>query len=463
VKKKWINTCGASRHFSGEIARKVPRLRRRYDAETTHIFTNTQNVNPKPLVFLSVCFGAIVGAAVVWLSLNDRGSSATQAGSRQLAKSTENNKRAQGLPSASVLQIKPNFTGAQASSTTAPAITRVSLPDSALRSAYKNASDYKAVLAMAEALPSDPEALRIKAEILEMCVKISDEFAFGSKEETERWEAVSKITIEKAKQKRIGQDKRKDFMESLPTQHRDYQARIAAYDRLNPVKKSTESFANPCDSLATTKMTRAEREAVWQAAENAGDPVAQVRSLQCSVRSDYAAMENEKDPNRIAVLMEENRERRVMSPDKQERFRTLLRAATNDTLPSLLDMLASSFPNGYFTLEGEAALSSQPRVSKRMTSSISCEMREGCERARTRQLDEACAYRGQCDAGNIDDYLRFYVLSPMQAQEFESQRAVLAKIIDTRDVSGIKFVPRRGANTDDENYEGNFDATFRCY
>jgi hypothetical protein len=420
-------------------------------------------VNPKTLAFLSVCFGAIVGAAVVWLNLNDRGQSATKTAIGNSAKSSESNKSAQGLPSASVLQIKPNFTGTQVSGTTAPAIKRLTAPDSALRSAYKNATDYKTVLAMADALPLDPEALRIKATILEACVKIPDEFGFGSQEENERWEAVSKITIEKAKQKTIGRDKRKEFIDSLPIQHRDYQARIAAYDRLNPTQKKTEPAANPCESLSSTKMTRDEREAAWRAAENAGDPVAQVRSLQCSMTENYVLTVNEKDPNRLAALMEENRERKVMSPDKQERLRTLLKAATNDTLPSLLEMLASSFPNGYFTLEGEAVLGSQPPVSKRMTSMISCEMTRNCEKVRARQLDEACAYRGQCDAGNIDDYLRFYVLSPMQAQELESQRAVLTKIIETRDISGIKFVPRKGANTGDENYEGNFDATFNCY
>jgi hypothetical protein len=423
-------------------------------------------MSPKILSLVSAGVGVLIGAGLVWLTLGERLGEPRSATSESGKSSSPKSAGAPTLSSASVLQIKPNIAGSSLSSGNAGAIKRTQPPESALRLAYKSATDYKSVLAMIDTLPGNPEALRIKAQIMERCVKVSDEISLDSSEEMERWDAVSKIVGEKAKQKSTGRDRRKEFIESLPPQHRDNPARIAAYDRLqleNQAAKSTVD-SNPCSSIDSLKMTKSEREALWKAAETAGDPFAQVRSFHCGFSENHAATWREKDPNRIVTMMEERRERRIMSAEKLERYKSLLAQATHETIAPLLYMLLSSYPNGYFTLEGEANLSSQPRINKRLPNIVACEMGLQCEKSRAWELDQACANKGRCDAGNIEDYWRFYVLPPSQAQELESQRAAMMKIIDTRDLSGLRFIPRPNVNVgeDEDEYVIDYSADLSC-
>jgi hypothetical protein len=238
---------------------------------------------------------------------------------------------------------------------------------------------------------------------------------------------------------------------------------VAAYDRLNPKPSAATPAADPCATIRSKTITRADRDAFWRAAEVAGDPVAQVRSFQCSLEGDSFALVNEKDPNRMVALMDENRERSTMNAEKIERYKTLLAQSTNETIVPLIQMLASTYPNGFFTLEDEAILGSQPRVSGRLSRVVSCELKQNCEKGQTWELDEACAYKGRCDAGNIEDYWRFYILSPLQAQVLESQRAAMLKIIQTRDLSTLKFVSRPSGSLGDEEYSGGFSSSFSCY
>jgi hypothetical protein len=227
-------------------------------------------MNPKTLAFVSGCVGVALGAAAVWFGTSVGGAS----GDRRISAVNDMPKTVGAgsttlLPSASVLQIRPNVAVAPAAHATTT-VTRVQPPESALKLAYKNATDYKTILSMIDALAGDAEALRIKAEILEACTEISDDAFVASlapevvaimNEEQERSSKASAIFFEKMQQKNATRDRRKEFIDSLPESHPDTVLRIAAFDRLQPKRADPSNTAtkNPFESLGKNKMTRAER------------------------------------------------------------------------------------------------------------------------------------------------------------------------------------------------------------
>ena len=84
--------------------------------------------------------------------------------------------------------------------------------ESALLLAYKNATDYKTVLAMIEGLPGDPEALRIKAQILDSCMRIADATTEAQSEESKRIDEAYKRYGEK-----ISKEKRRNYLRAKKT------------------------------------------------------------------------------------------------------------------------------------------------------------------------------------------------------------------------------------------------------
>ncbi len=381
-------------------------------------------------------------------------------------------KKQVALPSSSVLLIKPNAANnaPMSSAIATPAKPFPSKPESALRLAYKSATDYKAVLAMVDALPGDPEALRIKAEIIQNCTKVTDDpnlTAFGDtakwEKEWELIEAAGKQIAEKNKARNEKRDRRQEFINSLPAQHPDFAARVAAYDRIRPQKIEPEpaQAGVPCAALAQQKTSVAELNALWKAAEAAGDLVALSRSLECSFSHNPRMFASQDVQTKVAMI-EDSSARRKMDPERLEKIRGLLaRASPPNGLNAVLNLLTSSFPNGYFTIEDAAQAGADSALSKQLRELVPCDFGRDCTASRSRQIDEACAYKSQCAAGNYDDYLRFYVLSPVKAQELESHRNAFANMLRSGDFSKLRFVNRPTPSGDEEDLS-SFYPNYTC-
>jgi hypothetical protein len=161
----------------------------------------------------------------------------------------------------------------------------------------------------------------------------------------------------------------------------------------------------------------------------------------------------------MAEIMEEDL---LTRETKVQRLKTLFLQSTPQSLPILLKAISSTHLNGYFTIESELNPGAQTAISKRIPEIISCEINQNCEQTRAADLDRACAFKGRCAASDIEDHWRFYELSPQQAQDLESQRIAMIKLIDARDFSALRFVKRQSikqadADFDPESYSPNYN------
>ncbi len=338
-------------------------------------------------------------------------------------------------------------------------------PESALQLAYKNATDYKTVLAMIAGLPGDPEALRIKAQILESCTQVANAMTEAESEESKRMDEAYKRYGEKISKENAKRDFRAEFIESLNPLNPHYHDRIAAYDRLNTKRQEQREWGKACESLKENKTTAKELTEMWRTAELAGDPIAQVRDLHCGLESRYTGGE-EKDPEKMIASMEDNKRRRTIEPARIDKVRLLVSKATPETIPHLLTILTSSYPNGFFTIENGGGASSESRIDKRLARLLPCDLGKNCSEDWSKQIDRACATTGQCAAGNIEDFLRFYTLSPMQAQDLEHQRLALLKMAQTGDASALKFTNRSRTVPETEFDPTEFEyltSSFSCH
>jgi hypothetical protein len=420
-------------------------------------------MNSKALILIAVCVGFALGALSVWVSVGrdtavpDRGAnSAVTSGSRITQSKIS-------LPSESVLQIKPNHLNTALPGSQRLSLPTVTPPQSTLAAAFRAATDYAAVFAMAEAQPNDGEALRIKAQIYEICshIKFGDEQINDQvAEEAKRWEDAMKIYGEKKKREHVNSDPRGDFVKSLSPNHQNFAMRVAAYDRLHPPKKtpSNDARTDPCAGLPDQKLKIAELNALYKAAEVAGDHLASLRNFRCSFKESYFEGA-EKDAEKLAASMEQRAQKAKMSNEKIVKLKAFMAQAGPNQIEALLEIASATFPNGYFTIESSDG--SDTKINSRLGQILRCDFGADCTSEWTRQIDTACAFQGRCAAGNIEDHMRFYALSPVQSQELEVQREALKKMFVSGDFSALKFIERKRFSADFE--ESTYSPSTSCF
>ncbi|MGL4234274.1 MAG: hypothetical protein ACRDAM_02445 [Casimicrobium sp.] len=306
------------------------------------------------------------------------------------------------LPPSAVLKIDPRAGSAQGVSSVAGGSTtntmkRGQLPSamSPMMSDFVNRKNFPELYNKAIAMPDNGEALYLRAAILSSCATQTDRPANSPPRKTP-------------------EERRAAFVASLPPNHPDTAARIAAYDAANP---------DVCGPLRSLQYTQQELEGLYAKARELKDPSALAPDLNCEIAATADPRTN--GGSRGAELTDA----------RFNRMRELIASRSPIGVRTGVGMLANTYRNGAIRIgrDGEAVDSI---AMGHVANMLACQYGADCNV----DVLRACASEGKCNASNYEDYLAFYRLSPSMAQVVDSYRTQLTQMIDSNDFSALQMV-----------------------
>jgi hypothetical protein len=352
----------------------------------------------KKLLAIAVLIAVAVFAYFKWAE--ERHTAGTAPKSPATAAGASTSAPAAGaLPPSSVLKIDPRVGGSQSASGASTGLTskRGVLPPamSPLLNDFVQRKDFPALLAKATAAPNTGDALYVRAAIMEAC-------------------AMQKDRPANAPPRRSRDERRASFVASLPVNHPDTAARIAAYDNANP---------DVCGPIRSMEYMQQEVEDLYAKARELKDPNALARELNCDIAATG-------DPR-----LNGGQRGLELNDSRAERIRQAIASRSPVAVRTGIGMLANSYRNGAFrwgadgpNIDGEAM--------GHVANIMACQYGADCNV----DVLRACAAQDHCGASNYDDYLAFYRLSPATAQLVDSYRTQLTQMIDANDLSGLQVV-----------------------
>ncbi|MBS0320570.1 MAG: hypothetical protein JSR18_08520 [Proteobacteria bacterium] len=296
------------------------------------------------------------------------------------------------LPVSAVLAVRPEAKGAASApvATMGKPGTQAS-PDIAQ---FRARRDYASLYARVKDVRT-PEALYLQAALYARCGSDHD----------------AALT---AAQRASNRDK---FVAEVSTQgNRATEQRIAAYDRL---------ATNACAGLDFGTLDAAKLDRMIAEAASAGDPRAQAWQL----------------ADRIEGMKVDEQGRRFtsdasMPAGAMNDIQRLLATGDPDVVMDLSGVLASTMGNGFVQIDGAAV---DPRGMYAAMQLYACDVGASCG-AESPTMLSMCAYIGNCDAGNLYDYMYYYELSPNSSQVTDLYRQRLRQMYETGNFSGLGFV-----------------------
>ena len=220
-------------------------------------------------------------AAYFWLQW---GSSSDPRASAATVASTEGKVAATGgLPPSAVFRIDPGMGGTSlivASGGSKAIVKKGQLPPvvSPTMADYLARKDFPGLLAKVSLLPNDPEALFLRAQILQACALRTDQPVGAAPRKTlAEW--------------------RQDFVAKLPLNAPDTAQRTAAYDT---------AYSDVCGSLRTMETSGKEIADLLARAQELKDPTALARDLNCEI---FNSIDQKANGNRAAEINDSRFER----------------------------------------------------------------------------------------------------------------------------------------------------------
>jgi hypothetical protein len=285
------------------------------------------------------------------------------------------------LGAAAVLAIDPRANGSRA----APATPRATVFND-----YLAAKNYKAIYDRLKSGPEGqtPEGWYVLYDILRKCATIT--------ERTTRQPLV-----------RSAEQRREEFINSIPVNDPQREKRIAAYESVS---------ANRCAGLEGVTITQAELNKLLTDASAAGDPKARAAVLEQDL---WAARRGD------------GRWRSDVAPtDAQvEALRGAISSRDPEAMLIAGRVLSSSWHDFSLRIGPESQVVEQ-RSFMQAWQLLACDYGYPCGDANPRVLS-ACAYQGHCNAQSLPDYIFFYGASPYDSQLLTQYREVLRTAVET--------------------------------
>ena len=219
-----------------------------------------------------------------------------------------------------------------------------------------------------------------------------------------------------AKQKR-------QFLASLPAGDRNNEKRIAAYEAVDNTQR--------CLGFQNAKLSQKEIDALYAAAAQQGDPRAQARLITAELtknigKAGETTQTKSGDEMSMLIGLLESRDPEAMMYVgqflAQNAVSQNLRVGLNGEIPE-----PSAFLGG-FTL-------------------VACDVGQDCTNNSHRDLLQACAYGGYCDAQSFEQLYQNFLASPWAYSQAMRYRALIHDAIDQRNWSLIGLTPKVAANT----------------
>lgn len=301
----------------------------------------------------------------------------------------------EALPASVVLRIKPQAAAALRPSPRSAAKHPLNPRSEALEQ-LASGRDLAGLYQRMRTSPRTGESLYIQAEIYSRCAR-------GMRAPTS------------------AEQRREKFVATLLPADPVAQEKLAAFDRLN---------TDPCKGLeALGDFSQETLDRLLAAAEAAGDPRAAAALLAQKIEGRYHAVQPRPPGYEVS----------------DEEFTSILRALESrdpDAVQHVQGVLSSSWDQAALLLNGRPI---EPRAMHAALGLVACDLGANCG-ADSRELLAHCAYRGECSVSNLQDYTFFYVAAPSHAQQIDTYRQELLRMLNQGNLGGLT-VQRGTANS----------------
>jgi len=212
---------------------------------------------------------------------------------------------------------------------------------------------------------------------------------------------------------RSGDQIREDFMKTLAQNDPQREKRLAAFEQVN---------APRCEGFGDLAMTQADLRAMLAKAVDAGSAEARARQIEDEVTQ---ARRGRWDNGSLTDAQIEDLKHIATSKD-----------------PGAMLEAGRILSNSYRDItvrDGADGPPLEPQALHNAWTLVACEYGYPCGQDSSR-VQEACAYRGHCEASNLQDFLYYYAASPHDSQLMSQYESMLRTAVETGDWSHLTFV-----------------------
>jgi hypothetical protein len=316
--------------------------------------------------FIAIAFALVAVAAAYYFGTQSsspaRSPAANEAGGAANPAVNPTRSTAEKVSPRMVLQMDPRVksTTPPSSKLAAPA------PQPTLTQEFLVSKEYAPLYAKPGSLPQNAETLGVRAAILASC---------GTRTDRPKKPVVNKEEL------------RAKFIASLPVNHPDNDARTRAYDA---------TASGSCTDFPETPVTKAEIDAAYKAAADAGDAVARARDIECAI---FAPKPGEEKPEGFPKSP-------TLTDEQFAGFKEILASKNPRALEVLGGLLANTYDNGQIKIDPNAK-PADPFAVRYALELLSCDYGMPCE-AGFQQRSHECARKGQCNAATLAEHISFY-------------------------------------------------------
>lgn len=204
-------------------------------------------------------------------------------------------------------------------------------------------------------------------------------------------------------------ERRKAFADGIQDSNPDKQKRLAAFD----------SLASRCDGFEGVTTNTADLDAMREAAARAGDPAAQAAQVAHDVFT--VRMTSEKPAGTLPI-----------DETQMASVRQVLASRDPDAILAAGTILSNTFPNVVLEVGPNHDAIDDGRAAMSAWQLVACEYGMDCG-PNSRAVLGACAFSGQCGAGNVPDLVFYYQATPAQAQLIDQYRQAFRSAVDGGD------------------------------
>ncbi|HLX24867.1 MAG TPA: hypothetical protein VKR38_16080 [Usitatibacter sp.] len=221
-------------------------------------------------------------------------------------------------------------------------------------------------------------------------------------------------------QQRATDQKREDFIASIPESDPQRDKRIAAFDDVT---------ANRCAGMEDVKVTQADLNKLLSDAAAAGDAKAQALSIEQSQWAQRRAAGADGNWGRGSV---------TLSDAQVTQLRQIASSGDGEAMVIAGRVMAQNW-HDYQVQIGDSGQPAENRALNQAFQLLACDYGYPCDDSNPR-IQAACAYQGHCNAQNLADYIYYYGASPNDSQLMSQYESILRNAVQTNNWSQVQVV-----------------------
>jgi hypothetical protein len=214
--------------------------------------------------------------------------------------------------------------------------------------------------------------------------------------------------------------KRDDFVASIPESDPQRDKRIAAFDDVT---------ANRCAGMEGVKVTQAELNQLLADAAAAGDAKAQALSIEQAMWAQRRAAGPDGNWGRDSV---------TLNDAQVGQLRQLASSGDGEAMVIAGRVMAQNW-HDYQVQIGNSGQPAENRALNQAFQLLACDYGYPCDDSNPR-IQSACAYQGHCNAQNLADYIYYYGASPNDSQLMSQYEQVLRNAVQTNNWSQVQVI-----------------------